>query len=195
MGADLSINSITDAAHKEFHPKFMEAVRTRDIIIETRDLRQSVLERTKEDAKSSDWAQQSCENIERELKDLQAKIDSAQEVVSHWYNKLIPDEGYFRDSYNASSVLWRLGMSWWRDVENGEQTVEGLKAFYARVKTAEFKPVTLEELKEMHAQIDEEENSPAGWNEWYLKQRADLEAFLARAIEHAEKGETVTFSV
>ena len=26
------------------------------------------------------------------------------------------DEDYFRDSYNNSSVLWQMGLSWWNDV-------------------------------------------------------------------------------
>ena len=25
-------------------------------------------------------------------------------------------EGYFRDSYNSSNLLWKFGLSWWTDV-------------------------------------------------------------------------------
>ena len=40
----------------------------------------------------------------------------ASERVSGLYNELYPDTCYFRDSYNPSSVMWALGLSWWTDV-------------------------------------------------------------------------------
>ena len=32
------------------------------------------------------------------------------------YNDMYPTDLYFRDSYNSSSLMWSLGISWWKDV-------------------------------------------------------------------------------
>ena len=42
----------------------------------------------------------------------------AQEEVSKYYS-LTNSEGYFRDSYNNSSIFWMLGLSWWELAEQG----------------------------------------------------------------------------
>lgn len=42
--------------------------------------------------------------------ELQAQVDKA-------WDAMYPAELYFRDSYNPSSVMWRLDLSWWGDVE------------------------------------------------------------------------------
>src|SRR5689334_13052050 len=47
-------------------------------------------------------------------KDAQAE---AQKLVDEAYDGLNAPEGYFRDSYNGTSVLNRLGLSWWQDME------------------------------------------------------------------------------
>lgn len=36
---------------------------------------------------------------------------AAQRKVTRYYDLMYSD-GYFRDSYNVTSVLWRLGLSW-----------------------------------------------------------------------------------
>jgi len=33
-------------------------------------------------------------------------------------NKTYSQEGFFRDSYNDYSIMWNMGLSWWKDVEN-----------------------------------------------------------------------------
>jgi len=58
------------------------------------------------------------------VEELRAKIDEA-------YNGMYAD-GYFRDSYNTSSVLWQMNLSWWGDVipmldENDLLSVEKCK--------------------------------------------------------------------
>src|SRR5580698_2449823 len=40
---------------------------------------------------------------------------AAQREVGKYYD-LMYAEGYFRDSYNVTNVLNRLGLSWWADV-------------------------------------------------------------------------------
>lgn len=44
-----------------------------------------------------------------------AKSEKMQKVIDETYRKMLPDDGYFRDSYNDSSVLWQFGLSWWKD--------------------------------------------------------------------------------
>lgn len=45
-------------------------------------------------------------------------ITEAQELVNNLYdaNAMYPPDGYFRDSYNETSLFWVLGLSWWTDV-------------------------------------------------------------------------------
>ena len=42
----------------------------------------------------------------------QAKV--AQETVEKYY-ELMYSKGYFRDSYNGSNLLWKLGLSYWHN--------------------------------------------------------------------------------
>jgi hypothetical protein len=46
------------------------------------------------------------------------EAEAAQADVSRYYDLMFDEEGYFRDSYNNSSLLWVLGLSWWQDVGN-----------------------------------------------------------------------------
>ena len=41
--------------------------------------------------------------------------DDAQKKVTKYFNKMYA-LGYFRDSYNDSSILWLFDLSWWTDV-------------------------------------------------------------------------------
>jgi hypothetical protein len=41
---------------------------------------------------------------------------AAQEEVTKYYDLMFDEAGYFRDSYNNSSLFWVLGLSWWNDV-------------------------------------------------------------------------------
>ena len=43
--------------------------------------------------------------------------DQLREEYTAAYDKMYSDPlYYFRDSYNSSSVLWKMGLSWWTDV-------------------------------------------------------------------------------
>ena len=45
-----------------------------------------------------------------------AAAAKAQERVHEAYQGMAPEDGYFRDSYNDSSLFWTLGLSWWGGV-------------------------------------------------------------------------------
>lgn len=109
-----------------------------------------------------------------------------QEAVDAAYAKIYPDDGYFRDSYNATSVLNRMGLSWWQDVvplltRAGYLSGPRLDTF---IKMLESHPVefrTAEQLKADHATVDNGENSPEGWHNYMTDKRERLIAFAKRA--------------
>lgn len=119
---------------------------------------------------------------------------AAQKLVDEAYDKLWGGDGYYRDSYNGTSVLWRLGLSWWQDVEpdidpdsnpdGNNVSVEACRVFLAKVLAAELKPATYHELRANHCTVDDGENSVEAWNKFYQEKRDRLVAFLERAIEN-----------
>jgi hypothetical protein len=114
--------------------------------------------------------------------------ESFQKQVSEAYDKMY-SEGYFRDSYNASSVLATLGLSWWADVaplqnKQGNITGKNLLKFLKMVEEAKQELPTKEGLKGSHAQVDEEgENSVEGWHKYYTEKRIRLIEFIKQAIK------------
>lgn len=88
MGADLYIPKIQNPLRKEHEPLFNEAVRKRDLMISHGEPRRGFT---------------------------QADVDAAQALVNKHHNAMY-SAGYFRDSYNSSSLLWVLDLSWWKDV-------------------------------------------------------------------------------
>lgn len=53
---------------------------------------------------------------EREASPGGSKLPEAAKAEVEKYYELMNSEGCFRDSYNATGVLNRLGLSWWQDV-------------------------------------------------------------------------------
>ncbi len=97
------------------------------------------------------------------------------------------EDGYFRDSYNGTSVLWTLGLSWWQDVvpmldKEGELGGDKLVQFRDMVANAKQTLPTEEKLKEMYCTVNEEEDL-ASWHKYYQEKHQTLLAFLNRAIE------------
>ncbi len=88
MGADLYIDSIVNKAKAEHQPKFDDAV-------------------AKRDAKLTELA-----GTPR-TPETKAEVDALQKVVNEHYHAMYPDNGYFRDSYNHSSLFWQIDFSWW----------------------------------------------------------------------------------
>ncbi len=44
------------------------------------------------------------------------RAEKLQQEVEAAHDGIYAPDGYFRDSYNKSSLLWQLDLSWWRDV-------------------------------------------------------------------------------
>ena len=104
------------------------------------------------------------------------------------YAALMDSAGYFRDNYNATSVLWRLDLSWWVDVlplcdKNGNLEGGTLVKFREMVKGAKLNLPTQQELKDQGFKLAENgEYSVAGWHAYFRKSHVRLLAFLDEAI-------------
>ena len=113
---------------------------------------------------------------------------AAQREVEKYY-ELLYSQGYFRDSYNATNVLWTLGLSWWRDVtpllsKDRELTGENLKQFRDRVALVHQSLPTKKQLEERGARVgDTGENGLEAWHQYFLEKRAELLVFLDTAIK------------
>jgi len=135
------------------------------------------------------------EKLKARLEALKSRIEAAQREVTKYYNRMYPSSGYFRDSYNGSSVLWRLGMSWWQDVPDGVLTASQLEELVRKVQVAKLKPITAAELEEGGCKVDDKENSPEIWNKYFRNKKRRLVRFLKRAAAHAALGHEVYFSL
>jgi hypothetical protein len=129
--------------------------------------------------------------------------EKAQEVVEKYYNLMYDHDGYFRDSYNATSLAWALGFSWWADViplltdfesEDAHGNIaddddtgnllfgENLQTF-RRMVAKEIKPdVTIERLRDQGALVDDDEHSPEAWLVYFEEKRMRLLRFIDTAI-------------
>ena len=108
MGADLYIESISDAAREEWSPVFDKAVSERDQWM--KDHEDMLTTEQKQASNRWIWAPQDGDEalIPEEYLSLLKKVNEA-------YNNMYPDAGYYRDSYNSSNLLWKLDISYWGD--------------------------------------------------------------------------------
>jgi hypothetical protein len=123
-------------------------------------------------------------------KRLQAPVEEAYEGM---YAK-----GYFRDSYNPTSLFWLLGLSWWNDSvflkkKPGYMGVKAAKALLSRLQND--LQVTDERFAEWERKKRAEgwkfsgaggESTPDEWKEMFRKKHADLCALLRQSIELGE---------
>lgn len=165
MGADLYRKSITDAADKKWLPIFEEAVKNRD----------EMIKRLEASGKTN---AQACKT---------KMVKIYQKQVSEAYENMSPEEGYFRDSYNTTSVLARVGLSWWADVvpmqdDNGNLTPDALTHLADLIEKAEINPLTQEEFDK---NCDKSETIES-WNAYFATNRDRLVKFLRSAAEANE---------
>ena len=196
MGADLFLPSF-----KTNQPKckgnFNKAVKARDSIFPryfngVRKINRIVREALqKSDVNFDDELTPIPENMtlkDQELNRIRDKYNrfvKAQARVTKWYNKMY-EVGYFRDSYNGTSLFWRLGMSWWHCpyIKDGKITPENAKKLLDEVEQKELPPITAGELKEHHCKVDNSDNDEASWDKFFAEKKACFIDFLKEAIDN-----------
>lgn len=95
-----------------------------------------------------------------------------QRKVEEYYGKLY-GEGYFRDSYNVSNLLWRLGLDYW----GWFQSYLDDKAYLSPDKAEDV----LREVESRKHMLDWIENPQEA--EYFREKYEDFCAFLRTAIE------------
>ena len=111
----------------------------------------------------------------------------AQAKVSETYDAMYAD-GYFRDSYNGSSLFWVLGLSWWNDVgdllDEGYLPIPNAKKLLKMVQDA---PLTLETvqtyLNEQNKKGETYKDTAQEWFDHWVKKRQNFIEMLHRSIE------------
>lgn len=123
-----------------------------------------------------------------------AEREAAQKKVSWYYDKMYPDKGYFRDSYNDSSLLWILGMSWWHSEfidEDGEISVEGCRRFLEALEVHRIPRRSQMDwdgwVRGHH--VKDEGDGGRKWRKYFVWKRRKLMKFLRTAIELNESVE------
>lgn len=115
------------------------------------------------------------------------QAEAAQAEVEQYYGRMYA-EGCFRDAYNVTGVLGRLGLSWWRDViplctRKQELRDDPLRKFRDMVARAPLRLPTRAQLKKERVKLtDSGEDSLEAWHRYYRERREQLLAFLDRAI-------------
>lgn len=119
-----------------------------------------------------------------------------QEAVNHAYNMMY-SEGYFRDSYNSTSLFHLLGLSWWHiaDAKAGENHLINAKgqmpprSCKKLIELLRRKPITPETMEAWgienagRAIIEAEgENSLEGWRVFFWDKREALIKLCEQAI-------------
>jgi len=179
MGADLYIEhpKATEYSNK-WQPKLDEAINERDSAMSIHG---------SETVKSQDnniWS----------VKYKSPKVQSLQEKVDDYANKLWGDNPYyFRDSYNVTSIAWRLKLSWWQlyddlkaYISDGVWSTEGciklLNIVEEAEKTWDVNEITIDWLIDNHA-LAKTQSDVIEWRESYARRLKELKEFIQRAID------------
>jgi len=101
--------------------------------------------------------------------------NAKQNEVNELFDKMYPDDGYFRDAYNDSNLLWQLGLSWWKDILPMLD-----KRNYLPIRQAErFLKMLLE--RELPLSLDDDARK------YFQNKKERLTSLLKRSIEMREK--------
>ena len=186
MGADLYIEPFFSENRDKYDALFKEAVKARDAYP------------TPDDVKGILSAEEFGMEITPEQMTIKTRVYPAeyqrakelQEKVSELYEKMY-EVGYFRDSYNGSSLFWKLGLSWWALAKNGEKVQLINKQGYITVRSAKL---LLALVKSLPIQLDEKANE--NWEKgttvedvrkFFEAKKKRFEDFLQFAIDNKAK--------
>lgn len=158
MGADLYIRSISAAMKERYEPQFEQAWKARDKAAKSKRLVGSRRDEV---------------------------VAKHQARVTKFYNLMYSGGGYFRDSYNVSCLLNRLGYSWWTDVgpmltkRERLLTVRKARKLRELVWNAAIPKTTKRWMKENHCHPGD---TVADYDRYFADSKVELVAFLDRAI-------------
>ena len=133
--------------------------------------------------------------------------DKEKKIVQKEVNKvwdLMYSEGYFRDSYNPSNLLWHLshpdfpeGISWWGTIghiidEKSEKDKTQDEDGVSLIKVKEILHIIKEsKINTRQIEIDIEKGELRGtyeeWLKYFKEKKEDLENFLQTCIKLKEK--------
>jgi hypothetical protein len=115
--------------------------------------------------------------------------DKAQEKVEAAYDAMY-SKGYFRDSYNGSSLFWALGLSWWGLSEelcdkDGNLPVENAKVLLDRLRNTSVEAVfpDWEQKQRAEGWKFKAPDTPDAWLQHFKDKKARLEDLLEQSIE------------
>lgn len=159
MGADLYIESLFRKNHGKYEKLFQEACNKRDAI-------------------SNSTA------FIKGIKDVKKAEEKAQKEVTK-YHDLMYSAGYFRDSYNMTSVLWTFKMSWWNNpfIKRGVISPDNAKKFIKVLKTKKQIFPTEKELIDNHVNVKEKGNGVKDWEKFYKEKSKRFIKFLEQAVK------------
>jgi hypothetical protein len=125
---------------------------------------------------------------EKEKEKARAKTDL-------YYEKMYSD-GYFRDSYNCTSLMWQYDLSWWSDMGNGVRIKGGemapgackklLTDLDARKSVFEANLALLAAGKARHFDYADDYKTKEGRQRWvafFIQKDEQFKKFLRKAIE------------
>ena len=110
--------------------------------------------------------------------------EAAQQEVAKYYDALYA-KGYFRDSYNSTSLFAMYGKSWWQLSydDDGYLPIEEARRLLADLKIVGINEAVFHERFGGRAQNAIGSMSTAEWREYFEKKRAHLIALLEQSIE------------
>lgn len=113
-----------------------------------------------------------------------AKKDEAQKRVNEAYNQMHAS-GYFRDSYNDSSLIWKYDLSWWGGLDgfmNKNSEITPTKAKKLLQYLDDNRETFLEKIKDYPAYSEE-----GKLDQMYFKAKlTDFRFFLLEAIKNKQ---------
>lgn len=121
------------------------------------------------------------------------EIRKAKDKVDYYYEKMY-SEGYFRDSYNATSLLWQYELSWWNVVseelcnKDGELDEAGIKALLKLMDKDVFHENMAKLLNGHNDKMDHAADMDTmehrkGWVAYFLKKDKEFRRFLRKALK------------
>lgn len=181
MGADLYINKLYDENYEKTKPLFDEAVKQRNMFNAT--IPAEVMQAATDKAWEKPLTPRQMQLLEEHRLTLEHS-DKLQEEVSKQYEAMHA-VGYFRDSYNDSSLFWKLGLSWWgmsreKSYINSRGNIppEAARRLRARIMKMPAIKITQADL----ARWDKKETVESV-QEYFDKKRIKFIAFLDAAIK------------